>query len=127
MKWSVCIASRGDFVGHIGGDDFVIIIQPKDVDESCKYIIESFDTLIPFQYDEQDMKNGCILSKNRQGEETKFPIMTVTIGVVTNMNRKLDSYLIMTELAAEMKNYCKAILKSSNNRRSIYRIDQRTG
>ncbi len=116
----------GDFVGHIGGDDFVIIIQPNNIDEACRYILESFDTLIPFQYDEEDMKKGCIVSKNRQGEETQFPIMTVTIGVVTNANRQLDSYLIMTELAAEMKNYCKAIIKSSKKRSSLYRVDQRS-
>lgn len=116
----------GDFVGHIGGDDFVVIIHPDQIDDVANYVIECFDTLIPFQYDMEDMKKGYILAKNRQGEDMKFPMMTVTIGVVTNTIRIIESYLTMTELAAEMKNYCKAIIKSSKERKSIYRVDQRT-
>lgn len=116
----------GDFVGHIGGDDFVVIIKPDQVENVSKYVIDCFDTLIPFQYDLNDMSNGYILAKNRQGEDMKFPLMTVTIGVVTNTSRVIESYLTMTELAAEMKNYCKAIIKNAKERKSIYRIDQRT-
>lgn len=117
---------EGDFVGHIGGDDYVIIINPDSIEEISNYVIDCFDTLIPFQYDPQDMGNGFIVSKNRQGDEMHFPLMTLTIGIVTNTNRQIESYLTMTELAAEMKHYCKTIIKASDNRKSIFRIDQRT-
>ncbi len=117
---------KGDFVGHIGGDDFIMITDYDRVDDICEYVTNSFDTLIPYQYDEEDRQRGFIVSINRQGEEMKYPIMTVSIGVVTNKQRTIDNYLVMTELAAEMKQYAKTISNNSTPRRSVYRIDQRT-
>jgi len=113
-------------VGHIGGDDFILIIDYDCIHEVCEYINQSFDTLIPLQYDKEDMEKEFILSTNRQGESTKFPLMTVSIGIVTNEHRMIPNYLVLTELAAEMKEYAKSISKSSPIRQSIYRIDKRT-
>lgn len=118
--------NRGDFVGHVGGDDFVMIIHHERVDAVCNYVVNSFDTLIPYQYDDEDMERGYILSTNRLGENMRFPLMTVSIGIVTNERRALDSYLVMTELAAEMKDFAKSITKNSEIRRSVYRVDKRT-
>lgn len=117
---------KGDFVGHVGGDDFIMIVSYDRVQKVCDYVIQSFDILIPYQYDEDDRERGFIVSTNRQGEKMQFPIMTVSIGIVTNENRKLMNYIHMTELAAEMKEYAKSITKSSPKRESVYRIDQRT-
>lgn len=116
----------GDFVGHIGGDDFILMIDYRCIHEVCGYVTSSFDTLIPFQYDFSDMEREFIISTNRQGDNMKFPLMTVSIGIVTNKYRKIPNYLILTELAAEMKEYAKMISKSSPLRQSIYRIDKRT-
>ncbi len=116
----------GDFVGHVGGDDFIMIVNYNLIHEICDYVISSFDTLIPFQYDIEDMENEFIISTNRQGLEMRFPLMTVSIGVVTNEYRRITNYLMLTELAAEMKEYAKSISKSSPVRQSIYRIDKRT-
>lgn len=118
--------SPGDFVGHVGGDDFVMMIDHEHIDNVCNYVTQSFDTLIPFQYDEADMERGYIVSINRLGDEMQFPMMTVSIGVVSNERREIDNYLLMTELAAEMKEYAKSLSKSMEIRRSIYRVDQRT-
>jgi len=118
--------NKGDFVGHIGGDDFVMIIDYQRIDEVCGYVTQCFDALIPFQYDEKDMERGYIESVNRLGRPQKFPIMTVSIGVVTNEMRELDNYLILTELAAEMKEYSKSISKSKKEPKSTYRVDKRT-
>ena len=115
----------GDFVGHIGGDDFVIITVPECIDDVCQYVITSFDTLIPFQYDEKDMEREYFVSVNRQGVKKRFALMTVSIGVVTNTNREIQSYLEMTELAAEMKSFAKSVTKAGP-RQSVYKIDQRT-
>ncbi len=117
---------KGDFVGHVGGDDFIMVIDYDCVDEICGYVTSSFDTLIPFQYDEEDMNEGYIESVNRQGVKMRYPIMTVSIGVVTNQYRKVNNYLVMTELAAEMKEYAKNLSNNDPNKKSIYRIDQRT-
>ncbi|MBI1388383.1 MAG: diguanylate cyclase [bacterium] len=117
--------SENDFVGHIGGDDFIMIVRHECVEPICAYICQSFDALIPFQYDEEDMRVGYITSKNRQGEEMRFPLMTVSIGVVTNERRVIESYLYMTELAAKMKEFAKSIVKSASEPKSIFRVDQR--
>lgn len=116
----------GDFVGHVGGDDFVIITDYNCLEPVCEYVTTSFDTLIPFQYDEKDMEQGFILSYNRLGEERHFPFVTVSIGIVTNERRPLDNYLMMTELAAEMKEYTKSISKSAEISQSIFQVDKRT-
>ena len=117
--------SAGDFVGHVGGDDFVMIIDYRCINPVCSYVTSSFDILIPFQYDKEAMDLSYIVSENRQGEKMQFPLMTVSIGVVTNEFRNIESYLVMTELAAEMKEYAKTLTKSSTTRKSVYRIDQR--
>ncbi|MBN2326998.1 MAG: diguanylate cyclase [Candidatus Omnitrophica bacterium] len=118
--------AKGDLVGHIGGDDFVMILNCEEIAPVCDYVTKSFDALIPYQYDEHDRNRGCIASKNRQGEDMLFPIMTVSIGIVTNQNREISNYLMMTELAAEMKEYAKQLSKSSPLPKSLYRIDKRT-
>jgi len=117
--------AQGDFVGHVGGDDFVIILDSARVAPVCEYVTNSFDILIPFQYDEDDQEAGYIHSHSRQGEEMHFPIMTVAIGVVSNESRPIESYLQLTELAAEMKEYTKSITKTAYPPRSAFRIDKR--
>ncbi len=117
---------RGDFVGHIGGDDFVCVIHYDCVHDVCNYVTKSFDTLIPFQYDDEDMSRGYIETENRQHEVVRYPIMTVSIGVVTNQYRTLDSFLKISELSAEMKEYAKSISKDQAVRKSSYRIDKRS-
>ncbi|MFH1741809.1 MAG: diguanylate cyclase, partial [bacterium] len=122
----VMYARKGDFVGHIGGDDFIIVIDHACVNEVCSYIANSFDTLIPFQYDEEDMVRGYIQAENRQRELVEFPVMTISIGVVTNQNRSLDSFLKISELSAEMKEYAKSISKDESIKKSSYRVDKRS-
>lgn len=120
------MGKKGDFVGHIGGDDFVMILDYDGIAPVCDYVTKSFDTLIPYQYDEKDREIGYISSCNRQGVEMHFPIMTVSIGIVTNETREITNYLLMTELAAEMKEFAKNLSKSSAPPRSLYKIDKRT-
>ncbi len=127
LSESVCIHGKeDDFVGHIGGDDFIMIVDYNCVDEICRYVTSCFDALVPYQYETEDMRSGFIMSLNRQGLETRFPIMTVSIGVVTNESRRIDSYLTMTELATEMKEFTKAFVKNQTIPQSNYRVDQRT-
>lgn len=96
-----------DFVGHIGGDDFVTVTEPQYADEYCRGIIERFDEKIPLLYQEKDRARGGIQIKNRRGELVEYPIMTVSIGVVTNERRDFDSHAELAEVAAEVKNKAK--------------------
>lgn len=116
-----------DFVGHIGGDDFVVICERERVEAICDYITETFDVLIPYQYDVADRQAGYIEAKNRQHQLVRYPIMTVSVGIVTNgRHRHLHSFLEVSELATEMKLYAKTFSQRGTPRQSSYRIDKRS-
>lgn len=107
------------FVGHIGGDDFIFIIPIASVNEACSEIVEVFDTLIPYQYSEQDRRAGYFFGKDRRGQLHRVPLMTVSIGVVTNERRHFTHAAQVSELATEMKSYAKTLPGS------VYSIDRR--
>lgn len=100
------------FVGHIGGDDFVMIASPERYEKMCLAIIESFDRIIPDFYDPEDRQRGYIQGETRQGEKVTFPIMTLAIAVVTNQGCQLQNHLHVAEVAAELKNYAKSFSRS---------------
>ncbi len=108
-----------DFVGHIGGDDFVVITEPGHMRAISEEVISQFDRRISEFYDESDRKTGYILGKTRQGVEMKFPIMTISIAIVTNERRVLSNPLEASEIAAELKDYAKTMPKS------VFVIDKR--
>ena len=107
------------FVGHIGGDDFIFIIPVGSVNEACTEIVEVFDTLIPYQYSEQDRRAGYFFGKDRRGQLHRVPLMTVSIGVVTNERRRFTHAAQVSELATEMKSYAKTLPGS------VFSIDRR--
>lgn len=107
------------FVGHIGGDDFIFIIPTDHVNETCGTIVEVFDTLIPFQYSEQDRRAGYYFGKDRRGQLHKVPLMTLSVGVVTNERRVFTHAGQVSELATEMKSYAKTL------HGSVFSVDRR--
>jgi len=109
------------FVGHIGGDDFVVITSPVVYEKICLAIIDSFDRVIPNFYDPEDRQRGYIRGATRQGEKDSFPIMTLAIAVVTNRDRQLQNHIQVGEIAAELKSYAKSFS------RSILVADRRRG
>jgi len=113
--------SPEDFVGHVGGDDFVCITTPERAGPVCGEFIARFDKRIPEFYDKQDRERGFIPGKTRRGADVQFPIMTVSIAVVTNERRKLINPIQVAEIAAELKSYAKSV------RGSICVTERRTG
>jgi diguanylate cyclase (GGDEF)-like protein len=107
------------FYGHIGGDDFVVISSIDHYAKICRFIIDRFDKTIDALYDSKDMSEGFIIRKTRKGVKEKFPIMTISIGVVTNKKRKLTHAVQVGEIAAEVKNYAKS------KPGSLYIVDRR--
>ncbi|MCM8801206.1 MAG: response regulator [Candidatus Omnitrophica bacterium] len=102
-----------DFIGHIGGDDFVIITTPEVVDNICKKIIEGFEKTSPSFYNETDRKNGYIIAYDRKGKEQKIPLLSISIGVVTNEFRKIEHVAQIGEIGAELKGYAKRLERSN--------------
>jgi GGDEF domain-containing protein len=114
------IAGETGFVGHIGGDDFIFVIPVLQVNEVCGEILTVFDTLIPFQYSDQDRRAGYFFGKDRRGQLHRVPLMTVSIGVVTNERRHFTHAAQVSELATEMKSYAKTLPGS------VFTVDRRT-
>ena len=95
------------FVGHIGGDDFIVVIPIEAISEVCTEVLFVFDTLIPYQYNEQDRRAGYYFGKDRRGQLHRVPLMTLSIGIVTNQHRRFTHPAQVSELATEMKSYAK--------------------
>ncbi|MCQ9207983.1 MAG: response regulator [Omnitrophica bacterium] len=102
-----------DFIGHIGGDDFVIISTLDKIDRICKQIIQEFDKLTPELYKPEDLKKSYIVGKDRQGKSVKVKLISVSIGVVTNEHRKFTHVAEVAEIGAELKEYAKQKKKSN--------------
>jgi GGDEF domain-containing protein len=102
------VGPRG-FVGHIGGDDFIFVVPLPEISPVCSEILGVFDTLIPLQYNEQDRRAGYFFGKDRRGQLHRVPLMTLSIGIVTNRNRKFTHPAQVSELATEMKSYAKTL------------------
>ena len=113
--------SPGAFVGHIGGDDFIFSLPLDDMKVCCELVVEVFDELIPYQYSEQDRERGSFMGKDRRGQSYEVPLMSLSIGVVTNEQRWLTHTAQISELATEMKAYAKTFPGS------LYVVDRRTG
>jgi diguanylate cyclase (GGDEF)-like protein len=107
------------FVGHVGGDDFVAVIDPSYVEEFCKTVVSTFDQGILDFYDTADALQGYIEVTDRKGERHAFPISSVSMGVATNVKRPVKSEWEASAIASEMKEYAKRQPGSS------YQIDRR--
>lgn len=102
--------NRNDFIGHIGGDDFVLITTPNRYNDICKNLICMFDTVIPFHYCAGDRRQGYILAKDRTNRLKKIPIMSVTIALVMkNSPAEVKSIIELNDRIAEVKQYLKKI------------------
>lgn len=97
------------FVGHIGGDDFVVVTNPSFVDGVGRTTLEQFDRMIPDFYSPEDRTRGYIEMTDRQGELRRVPLVSLGAAVVTNEHRKLDHPLQVAQIAAEVKRYLKTL------------------
>jgi diguanylate cyclase (GGDEF)-like protein len=108
------------FVGHVGGDDFIMVMDPATSEQFCKAVAERFDDGILDFYDTHDAMRGYVEVIDRRGERHAFPIVSISIGVATNSRRTFTSEWEASAIAAEMKEHAKSEAGSS------FRIDRRT-
>jgi diguanylate cyclase (GGDEF)-like protein len=110
-----------DFIGHEGGDDFIIITTPDKAQEVADFIIEEFDKNVRSLYSPDDLKAGFILAYGRDNTEKKFPVMSISLAGISNEARKISGYGEVTNIAAEVKKKAKMVGGSNFVR------DKRTG
>ncbi len=102
-----------DFIGHIGGDDFMIVTSPERSEKLSQKIIEDFDKAAPSFYNPADREAGFITARNRQRKEQKFPLLSISIGIVTNEQRKVEHIAQIGEIGAELKKFVKSLSGSN--------------
>jgi diguanylate cyclase (GGDEF)-like protein len=112
--------NQDDFVGHIGGDDFIFVTTPDKMEKICREVIVAFDEKILSFYNAEDRESGCIKTVNRKGVVEIFPIISLSVAVATNAHRNMDNYIEISDVAAELKKKLKAMSGSN------YYIDRRT-
>ncbi|MFH1762274.1 MAG: HAMP domain-containing protein [bacterium] len=112
--------TKDAFVGHEGGDDFVVITNFDNYEQLARTIIASFDRDIAQFYNEIDARNGYIESVNRQGMRQRFPLMSLSLAIVSNHFRNFKNHAELVSVVAEMKKVVKKY-EGSN-----FAIDKRT-
>jgi diguanylate cyclase (GGDEF)-like protein len=109
-----------DFIGHIGGDDFAVVTTPDRAEAIARGVMDRIGPEVELLYSDQDRERGYTVVQRRRARE-RYPLMTLSIAGVSNVNRPLDSYLAVSEIAAEIKAHAKA------KRGSNYVPDRRRG
>jgi diguanylate cyclase (GGDEF)-like protein len=108
------------FVGHLGGDDFVLVAPAELAEELCTAIIDRCGEAIGDLYDQQDRERGYIEVENRQGQMERFPILSISIGVATTERRSFTHPGELVSVATELKEFAKRTPGST------YLFDRRT-
>jgi diguanylate cyclase (GGDEF)-like protein len=114
---------RMGYPGHIGGDDFVLIAPIESMQLILPEVVDGFDARRFLHYSVEDRERGITLCKNRRGEEHEFPLITLSIAVVSTLTRHITHYARLAEIASELKHYIKT---QDHHGRSLCLWDRRT-
>ena len=98
---------EGDFCGHIGGDDFVVITNGDSIERFCQDVFRQFTDKSRYLYCEDDRKRGYIVSKNRSGFVEKFPLATLSAAAITNREHSFGSIKELSVVIAQTKKQAK--------------------
>jgi diguanylate cyclase (GGDEF)-like protein len=109
------------FLGHVGGDDFVMLTAPEAAEDVAKAVITAFDAMAPSLYDPEDAARGWIEVEDRRNNRRIVEIMTISLGIATTERRPLLTVAEASAIATEMK------MAAKEDVRSAFRIDQRRG
>ena len=110
-----------DFVGHIGGDDYIFLTTADKVEALAKSFIKQFDQKIPEFYSDEDRKTGSFTGEDRFGVKREFELMTVSMSIICSEMSNYESATAISHECARMKEHLKK-LPGSN-----YMIDRRKG
>lgn len=97
------------FIGHVGGDDFVVLTRPEFAENLARHALDGFDQIIPEYYAPADRARGFIETVDRQGEQRRVPLMSLGAAVVSNQQRNLEDAVQIARIAAEIKRYLKTL------------------
>jgi diguanylate cyclase (GGDEF)-like protein len=113
------VAGNGTFVGHVGGDDFIVVCEPEQAEPLAACIVDHVDRIVPELYDDAAATAGKIEVVDRVGNARYHPLLTVSIGAATTAVRRFESAIEAAAVAVEVKRAAKAAPGS------VWRIDRR--
>ena len=103
------LGGKDDFIGHIGGDDFVMVASPSRAEIMAQYVVDEFDRGSLMKLDPKDVKRGYLEIRDRQGELKKIPVMAVTIALVKSTDNQIEHFAEVNDIASSLKEYGKRI------------------
>ncbi|MCK4538408.1 MAG: response regulator [Candidatus Krumholzibacteria bacterium] len=106
------LGGADDFVGHIGGDDFVIMTSVDRAEFISRHILDEFDKGSLVLMHEEDIRKGYIEIRNRLGEIKRVPLMSLTIALVVNEGGRLKHFVQVNDIASELKKFGKGMTGS---------------
>jgi diguanylate cyclase (GGDEF)-like protein len=109
MQQAKSIDGPDVFIGHIGGDDFVLITEPGPAEAMCQAILHEFDQSSLKFYTEEDREKGFLTGNDRSGVRRNFPLITMTIAIATDDGSRFRNSLEMSAMAANLKEYAKSL------------------
>lgn len=112
VKSSRKYGSQNDFIGHVGGDDFVLITEPWCAEELGRQIIDAFDTGVVDLHDVKDTEKGFLQVEGRGGEIKRFPLITLTVALVADAKDRFMHPAHLSDTMAELKRYGKTMQSS---------------
>lgn len=105
--------TRVDFLGHVGGDDFMLIFQSADWESRCRQALAAFDARVRALFSPEDLARGAFVAEDRRGRKQRFPLTSLSIGVVTVEPGGYASQYEISAAAAEAKKQAKRSAGSS--------------
>ena len=102
-----------NFVGHIGGDDFIAIVEDRNYEEICQGIVAEFDKGVSKYFNKEDIEKGYLEVPNRKGIVEEFPITSISIGAVEVDVGRFNNTLEIGEVGAQVKHLSKTIQGST--------------
>jgi diguanylate cyclase (GGDEF)-like protein len=106
------LGDKSDFVGHVGGDDFVVVCAVEKAVKISQAIIKAFDERIQNLFDEDDLERGCLKVVSRRGVPEQFPFMTLTIAMVMCDGDDIKHFARISDIVSELKQYGKTFQRS---------------
>ncbi|MDH3198938.1 MAG: GGDEF domain-containing protein, partial [Candidatus Krumholzibacteria bacterium] len=103
------LGTKDDFIGHIGGDDFVMVTAPVRAEIMAKYIMDEFDKGAMILLNEDDVKRGYLEVRDRQGQLKRIPVMSVTMALVMSTDNRIEHFAEVNDIATSLKEYGKRI------------------
>jgi diguanylate cyclase (GGDEF)-like protein len=116
---AVMASDREGFIGHVGGDDFVAVVEPEVAEDVAKAVCDRFDTDRALYYEDDDLDRGFVRMEDRKGVEQDIPLVSVSVGIATTSKRAFAHYGEAVAVATEMKQFAKRDGGSS------YAVDRR--